>query len=152
MGDGQGSKLVTIQPSPSYEITLPAEVSQGYAGIVASFWMDSSLALQLSGYKRKHGEQVSAAQRLKDRMDECGEKWSIWDANVHPDTRIDQATGEYLDENGVVWLHSYLVWPHYTIYATVAIPKGMARERADWALQGVASIRMLTGQFSIAAE
>jgi hypothetical protein len=146
------SKLIKIQPSPSYEITLPADVEQAYAGIVASFWRDSSLALQLSGYRRKHGEQVSAAQRLKDRMDECDEEWSIWSANVHPDADIDQATGEYVDENGVTWLHSYLVWPHFTIYATLAIPKGMAREQADWALKGVASIRVIYGHASSAAE
>lgn len=151
MGDEREEKLITIQPSPRYEITLPADVSQAYAGIVASFWRESPLALQLSSYKRTHGKQVSAAQRLHDRMLECKEEWLVWSANVHPDGDVDQATGEYVDANGVTWLHSYLVWPHYTIYATLAIPKGIARVDADWALNGVASIRLLE-QMSVVVQ
>ena len=50
--------------------------------------------------------------------------------------------GDSSDANGVTWFHSYLVWPHYTIYATLALPKGIPRAQANWALNGVASIRL----------
>ena len=138
------SELIVVRPSPSYELSLPADVSQAFAGIVASFWRDSTLALQLSSYKRKTGEQISAAERLNDRMNDCKEEWSVWSEKVHPDTGIDQATGQFIDANGIVWLHSYLVWPYFTIYATLSAPNLLTNTANAWALKGIASIRLVS--------
>jgi len=135
-----------LRPSPSYEATVPHHAEQADDDDrVTSVWLDGQpLLLQLSSYLRTTGEQVNAAERLRERIDKSAESWTRWDATLHADSSIDQATAEYADAEGTVWIFTYLVWPHLTLLATVAGVGPMVRDRDNWALQAVRSIRLVT--------
>ena len=135
----------TVKPSSSYQLELPQEVCEQSDGRVQSFWLDGGpLLLQLSSYIRGQGEQVGARERLKDRIAKHGHKWKIWETNIHPDQAVDQATGEFTDKDGLLWIHSYLVWPHLAIYSTISGPKEVVRDAANWTIQSLKSVRLTT--------
>ena len=138
-------KLRMVRPSPSYYIRLPEGVAEQSDGRVSSFWIDGEpLLLQLSSYVREKGRQPSARSRLRDRMAKHSEAWTIWSAGLHPDDTLDQATAEFIDKNGVLWLHSYLVWPHLAIYITISGPEDLVSNEKNWARQSLGSLRLTT--------
>jgi hypothetical protein len=55
---------------------------------------------------------------------------------------VDQATAEFLDENGILWTHTYLVWPHLTIYVTVSGPEAEVRKSDSWAMEAVTRLKL----------
>lgn len=56
------------------------------------------------------------------------------------DASLDQAIGEFIDEDGLFWLHAYFVWPHLTVHATVSGPEGQVRDTDNWALKSLKEI------------
>lgn len=139
------SRLKTLRPSSSYQLELPEQICEQSDERVLSFWLDGApLLLQLSSYIRDQGAQPSARQRLKDRIAKHGEKWSLWKATIHPDATLDQATAEFTDDNHVLWIHSYLVWSHLTVYLVISGPTDLVRDRDNWALRGIRSVRLTT--------
>ncbi len=135
--------LKTVKPSSSYQLELPPQICEQMDGTVQSFWLDGDpRLLQLSSYVRGEGEQVGALDRLRDRTAKHDYQWKIWEVKIHPDVSIDQATGEFTDNEGVLWIHSYLVWPHLTIYLTISGPKDLVKTAENWAIQSVKSIRL----------
>ena len=101
------------------------------------------MLLQLSSYIRSEGKQFEAEHRLRERIAKDPGDWRVW-SNKLCSSAIEQATGERTDETGVVWLHTYLVWPHLTIYVTISGPPGVAGTLENWAIQAINSIRLAT--------
>jgi hypothetical protein len=138
-------KVKVVKPSSSYQVALPEEVSEQFEERVSSFWVDGiPLLLQLSSYVRERGRQVKARTRLKERIAKHAQRWKTWEAKIYPDSAVDQATAEFTDENGIFWVHSYLVWPHLTIYGTISGPEELVRDQENWAIQGLRSIRLIS--------
>ena len=135
--------LKRILPSPSYSITLPKTVCQERDDRITSFWLDGHQGLlQLSSYLRADGNQLSAQQRLRERTDKNPAGWQFYSTPVHPDPTIDQATAEILGDDGVLWVHMYLVWSHLTVYALVSGPPTELRAPNNWAMSAVKSIEL----------
>jgi hypothetical protein len=133
----------TVRPSQSYLIALPEEVRENHDGRVSSFWTDGKpLLLQLSSYLRTEGEQVGARTRLRERLAIHPENWIVWTKTLYPDAKVDQVTAEFLDEKDVLWVHTYLVWPHVTIYALVSGPAAEVRNPNNWAVEALKGIRL----------
>jgi len=135
----------TVKPSSSYSLKLPEEVRESFEGTVSSFWIEGSpLLLQLSSYIRPEGSQLEAERRLKDRIMKDPGIWRIWSNKLFLSATIEQATGERTDETGMVWLHTYLVWPHLTIYVTISGPPGVAETMENWAIRAINSLTLTT--------
>ena len=133
----------TVRPSSSYQLELPPQICEQMDERVTSFWVDGGpLLLQLSSYIRSQGEQLTARDRLKDRIAKHDQQWQRWEAKIYPDLTVDQATAEYIDNDGLLWVHSYLVWPHLTIYSIISGPEGLVRLRDNWAIQSLKSVRL----------
>jgi hypothetical protein len=133
----------TLRPSSSYELDLPQNFCEQVDGRVSSFWLQGSkLLFQLSSYIRVEGEQVLASDRLRERIAMHNEQWTVWKTKIHPDPNVDQATAEFIDHHGFVWIHSYLVWPHLAVYSTISGPKKLVREPDNWAFQSLRSVRL----------
>jgi hypothetical protein len=101
------------------------------------------LLLQLSSYIRETGAQTAASDRLGARIAKHAETWRTWNSRIHPDLAVDQATAEFTDAKGVLWVHTYLVWPHLTIYATISGPKALVTDKNNWTIQGLKSVRLV---------
>lgn len=130
----------SIRPSNSYELSLPRTVAERHDAGVSSFWLaNEPLLLQLSSYIRREGPQVTAQDRLRDRIAKTPGNWCAWKQSLSGAPDVDQAAAELL-EGGVLWMHCYLVWPHLTIYATISGPPGTVRDPNNWALEGLGSL------------
>jgi hypothetical protein len=135
----------TVRPSSSYELQLPQQICDHSDGRLSSFWLDGSpLLLQVSSYIRNEGKPLLAKDRLKDRLEKHDQKWIKWRAKIHPDTEIDQATAEFTDENGFLWIHTYLVWPHLTVYSIISGPKELVSDSKNWAINSLKTVRLAT--------
>jgi len=136
--------LRTARPSNSYQLELPRNVCEEADDGVSSFWVRGEpLLLQLSSYLRDAGKQLAAKDRLKERIAKHAQEWRDYDL-LHPDRSVDQASAGFVDEDGVLWVHSYLVWPHLTVYATISGPEELARDPHNWAMEGLKSVRLTT--------
>jgi len=141
----RGKPAFIVRPSNSYQLTLPGNVCEKVDDGVSSFWLDGEpLLLQLSSYLRDAGEHLTAKNRMKERIAKNAQTWRVWDERLHPDLSGDQASAEFVDKDGVLWVHSYLVWPHLTVYATISGPEKLARDQYNWAFQGLESLRLTT--------
>lgn len=135
----------TVTPSSSYQLRLPEKICEQNDGRVSSFWLDGApLLLQLSSYIRSKGAQLTAEDRIKERIKKHDAKWHKWEEKIHPDADVDQATAEFTDDDGLLWIHSYLVWPHLTVYSIISGPQPTARNSGNWALQSLKSLRLTT--------
>lgn len=133
----------TVRPSSSYQLELPPQICEQMDERVTSFWVDGGpLLLQLSSYIRSQGEQLTARDRLKDRIAKHDQQWQRWEAKIYPNLTVDQATAEYIDNDGLLWVHSYLVWPHLAIYSIISGPEDLVRRGDNWAIQSLKSIRL----------
>jgi hypothetical protein len=134
-----------VKPSSSYELALPESVCEQSDGSVFSFWFDGQpLLLQVSSYIRETGVQTAASDRLRARMAKHAESWRAWESKIYPDPTVDQATAEFTDAKGVLWVHTYLVWPHLTIYVIISGPKAQVTDQNNWAIRGLKSVRLVT--------
>lgn len=130
-----------IRPANSYKLSLPRAAVEEHDSGVSSFWLAGEpLLLQLSSYIRREGPQVMAQERLRDRIANTPGNWLVWKQRLSDAPNVDQATAELLDHNGVLWVHSYLVWPHLAIYATISGPPGLVRDSDNWAFKGLRSL------------
>jgi hypothetical protein len=133
-----------VRPTPSFQLRVPEDVCEQVEGRVLSFWMNKNpLLLQISSYARESGPQISAQQRLSDRMSKHSETWRIWRKGLHPNPLLDQAIGEFIDHEGVLRIHAYFVWLHLTIYVTVSGPPERIRDESNWAVAAVKSIEIV---------
>jgi hypothetical protein len=133
-----------IKPSNSYELTLPSSIEEKYEGGVSSFWMPGEqLLIQLSSFIRKDGEQIDAATRLRDRIEKSSNptQWKTLPVTLPAMPNVDRAGSEITDENGVLWIHAYFVWPHLTVYVTISGPSEVVRNPGNWAFGGLRTMR-----------
>lgn len=138
-------KLKTAKPSTSYYLTLPQDIRGNHDDRTSSYWLNGEgLLLQLSSYIRNQGTQPTARDRLNARISKEPRSWRSWHTKIHGDVNLDQAAAEYTDDQGVVWVHVYLVWPHLTVYATISGPEELVCDQNSWAFQGLRSIRLTT--------
>jgi hypothetical protein len=138
-------KLKTVRPSQSYQLNLPQNVCEQVDERVSSFWLDGGhVVLQLSSFIRDEGPQLKAQHRLDERVKKHKAHWNWWQKKIHPDITIDQATAEFVDDEGLLWIHSYLVWPHLTVYSTISGPKDIVTKSDNWALQSLSSLHLIT--------
>ena len=134
-----------VKPSNSYQLELPNQICEQIDGRVSSFWLDGApLLLQLSSYLRDQGTQMTARDRLNDRVKKHDVQWRKWKKKIHPDPSVDQATAEFTDDKGLLWVHSYLVWSHLTVYSTISGPKDLVRDPDNWPVQSLKSLRLTT--------
>ena len=131
-----------IRPSKSYELSLPQCIQEERSGRVSSFWLAGEpLLLQLSSYIREEGSQVMASNRLEERIAKTPGKWTLSKRPLNQNRHVDQATAELLDEHGMLWVHSYFVWSHLAVYATISGPPDIVRDPANWATKGLSSLK-----------
>jgi hypothetical protein len=125
----------------SYQITLPDDVFQQQDERVSSFWRPGShSALQLSSYVREAGPQVSAEQRLNERIAK-GDSKAAPLKGFQTDWCPESAAATVIDGRGWTWTHVYLVWPDLAVYATVSRPPYEDSSADSWAIQAVKGIR-----------
>lgn len=130
-------------PGPSFQLLLPDDITYERADRVSSFWFaGQGLLLQFSSYLGSTGEQVSACQRFEDRIAKKPGKWAAMTERVNQKAP-DQAAAEFVETDEISWLHSYLVWPHLTIYATVVGPVAEVRDASSWARLGLNNIEIV---------
>jgi hypothetical protein len=135
--------LKAVGLSGSFSVMLPEGVCDQRDERVSSSWLEGKpLLLQLSSYIRTEGAQLSAQERLAQRMAKHQETWRLWKARIHPDTSIDQASAEFVNGNGFLWVHSYLVWTHLAIYATISGPEPEVRMNDNWAANALRTITL----------
>lgn len=129
------------KPTGSYEIELPDDVAESSDERVSSYWRQrTACALQLSSYVRERGDQVSAEERLAERIRQGGQWRRIqFDEKAHLDRQVAAAVTR--DEEDCTWTHIYLVWPDLTVYATVSRPRDEPPTAEQWAIDALRSIR-----------
>jgi hypothetical protein len=132
--------MKAINPFPSFSILLPDEVAEDQQdSTVASYWITGdSCLLQVSCFRRDSGEQVSARQRLAERI-EMGGVWKPFSL-PHEVQGCEAAAALMVDGEGISWVHAYLVWPWLTVHVTVS-RRGDLPSLCEWALESISSIR-----------
>ena len=126
------------KPFPSVSILLPNDIVEDNDDAVASYWRkNGSCLLQISSFRREGGLQVSAAQRLSERMEGKGH-WKPF--NLPREIQgCETAAASTTDEQGTSWVHVYVVWEWLSIHATVSHRR--EPETCDWAWKALSSIR-----------
>jgi hypothetical protein len=138
-------RVKVTRPSDSYQLDVPQNICEQVDERVSSFWLDGNpVLLQLSSYIRAHGKQLTAKDRLNDHIAKNDYKWNRWKTKIHPDQYIDQATAEFVDEGSLLWIHTYLVWPHLTIYSIISGPEELIRNLQGWPFEALKSLRLTT--------
>lgn len=131
-----------IRPTPSFSLAVPRDATQEVDQRVSSFWVPGeSVLLQISSYARKHGFQVSATERLQERL--AKEKLiEARDFVVSLEECPNCAAIQGRDDKNVYWVHVYAVWPDLTIYATLSWknPDNIC-SNGKWAVDALRSIR-----------
>jgi hypothetical protein len=136
--------MLKIVRSSSYQLELPEQICEQIDEQVSSFWLEGNpLLLQVSSYLRNKGKQVSAQERLTDRIKKHKYKWTKWKTKIYAGTDVDQATAQFIDEDGLLWLHSYLVWSHLAIYSTISGPQELVTNSKNWAVESLKSIKLI---------
>lgn len=133
-----------FQPSPSYEILLPDDAAHQSDEGVCSIWIgEKPILLQLSSYIMQNGAApTSPALRLRDRIAKTSQDWNVLKTTSLLIPGAEHAIGETLDENGLLWIHAYIVWPHLTVYVTISGPEDVVRSSQNWAQVAMESIRV----------
>jgi len=131
-------RMLKARPFPSVSLLLPGDVVEENDSTVASYWKQGDECLvQVSSFLRKDGQQISAAERLSERMANGGE----W----HPFSLPRQIEGCEIaaartsDDQGLTWVHVYLVWEWLAVHVTVSGQGELSKY--DWAWDALLSIR-----------
>jgi hypothetical protein len=133
-----------VAPSPSYTLELPEGAREEHDGRVSSFWITGhDDLLQVSSYLRIEGEQSGACERLAERMKSLPGEWSPLTAPPCDGVSPECACAEYVDPQGLHWLHCYLVWPHLTIYVTCSGAATLWRRADSWMVRALGGIRLV---------
>jgi hypothetical protein len=131
-------RMKSAKPFPSFSLLLPDDIQADSDSSVASYWkQDDTCLLQLSSFVRKSVPQISAIQRLKDRMRAGGEWQAVRLVRTIEGCEIAAASTK--DQDDTSWVHVYLVWDLLAVHATVS-HKGQS-STCDWAWDALFSIR-----------
>jgi hypothetical protein len=136
--------VMVVSPTGSYELLLPDDVLQQHEDGVTSFWRNgNACALQVSSYIRESGSQVSARERLTERIQESGARWRYPELKLRLEKEAELAAGEMTDDEGFRWLHVYIAWPDFAIYATVSWPEKEPSQNCQWAVNALLDLRRI---------
>jgi hypothetical protein len=125
-------------PFPSVSIDLPEDVIEDKDPTVASYWRKGDTCLlQISTFLRESGPQVSAEQRLSERIG-AGGAWKEFNLPQAIEG-CETAAASTTDGKGSSWVHIYLVWGWLAVHATVS--QGGEHSKCDWAWDALLSIR-----------
>lgn len=110
---------------------------------VFSYWVPgSSSLLQVSSRARFGGDQIAAKARLEELLArEPLDAVSVLTAVTVPTS--DFAACKGTDQEGVIWVYAYAVWPDLSI---MILASGDAREMANegnWVYEGIRSLRLV---------
>ena len=125
-------------PFPSVSILLPDDVVEDNDSTVVSYWRKGDTCLlQISSFLRERGPQVSAAQRLSERMGPGGD----WQEFHLPQgiEGCETAAASTTNGRGTSWVHIYLVWEWLVVHATIS--QRVDLSTCDWAWNALFSIR-----------
>ena len=129
-------------PTGSYELALPADVVEDVDERCTSYWRnDADVVLQLSSYRRHEGPQVTAKDRLDARLSRENRPGVSAAALSVPECP-DVAAAAFQDSEGILWHYCYCVWPHLTVFVTIAGSVEGIGEGARWALDALRSLRL----------
>ena len=132
-----------FHPSPGFEILLPDQIAHHSDERVSSFWIKGEpLLLQISSYLKGDGNPAAAGCRLQERMDKSSGQWKVWERCWTTPANTEQAIAETFDDKGLLWVHSYIVWPHLTVYATISGPEDTVRNPENWAISALCEMRL----------
>lgn len=130
-----------VSPTQGYRVLIPEDVCEELCDEVASFWRHGSdVALQLSSYMRIDGSQVTAQERLHERLAREDKNPVRFGRGIElecPD--LAQACVE--DGENTIWVYVYAVWPDLTIFASISGSPGDMESRSDWAFDALSTIR-----------
>jgi hypothetical protein len=127
----------TITPSPHYSMQIPQDAHEDYNEQALSVWRDNDpTVLQPSSTFRTSRPQVSARQRLSDRVSSSGGEWQPLQVDVNGTCDVAAASTRDAD---CVWWHIYLVTPTLAVYATIAFP--LNGSAADWAVEALRTVK-----------
>ena len=127
-----------VIPFPSLSLLLPDDVAEDRDSKVVSYWRpNDTCLLQMSSFRRTQGPQVSATQRLSDRIQKGGEWLPV--GITHTIQGCDIAAASTIDAEGNPWVHVYLVWEWLSVYVTVA--RKAEHSVCDWVWDSLLSIR-----------
>jgi hypothetical protein len=125
-------------PFSSMSILLPDDVVEDNDATVASYWRKGDTCLlQISSFLRERGPQVSALERLTQRMGAGGE-WLAFNLPQEIEG-CETAAALTTDDQGNSWAHVYLVWEWLAVHATVSRRETLSN--CDWAWNALCSIR-----------
>jgi hypothetical protein len=125
-------------PFPSVTILLPDDIVEDNDTTVASYRRKGDTCLlQISTFLREQGPQVSAVERLSQRMGTGGE----WQAFNLPQEieGCETAAASTTDDQETSWVHIYLVWEWLAVHATVS--RRGEPSTCEWAWNALLSIR-----------
>jgi hypothetical protein len=129
--------MKAANPFPSFSILLPDDVAEDRDDTVASYWRKGDTCLlQLSSFRRDSGTQVSAAQRLAERV-ALGGTWTPFSLGREVQG-CETAAASMVDDRGTKWVHVYLVWPWLTVHVTLSRQGDLSA--CEWAWEALTSI------------
>lgn len=133
--------MKTISPTQSYFLKLPDDVVSDQDDRVFSWWRNGSeVLLQLSSYLRIEGPQVSAKDRLNDRLSQTNFLLSAESSDLSIDCP-DIAFASGIDSEGIQWFYYYLVWPDLAIMATISGESRTLKSEGRWAIEALNSFK-----------
>jgi hypothetical protein len=133
--------MKTVRPTSSYQLQLPDEIRESTDTRVSSFWIEGEpLLLQTSSHLRIEGQQISAEQRLEERLAKRRD-WERRTSNLCLDPAVDQAAAEQ-QIDGLIWIHAYFVWTHLTVYVTMSGPAEVVHDPNSWARTALRSLSL----------
>jgi hypothetical protein len=116
---------------------LPDDVAENHEDTIASYWRKGDTCLlQVSSFRRDSGPQISAAQRLSERV-EMGGIWKPFNLprKIHGCEAVAAST---VDDRGTAWVHVYLVWPWLSVHVTVSRQGDLSG--CEWAWEAISGI------------
>src|SRR3974390_9384 len=125
-------------PLPSVSVLLPDDILEDNDSTVASYWKEGDTCIvQISSFLRRHGQQVSATQRLSERMAKGGE-WEPFNLPGQIEG-CEIAAARTRDHRSMSWVHVYLVWDWVAVHVTMS---GLGELlESDWAWDALLNIR-----------
>jgi hypothetical protein len=122
---------------------VAAVLTSQVAGAWLEFVLRKPILLQLSSYIMQNGAPPTPpALRLRDRIAKSSQDWNVLENTSLLIPGAEYAIGETLDENGLLWIHAYIVWPHLTVYVTISGPEDVVRTSPNWAQVAMESMRV----------
>lgn len=135
--------MIHRSPTGSYNLLLPEEVREDTDARAVSYWIpSSSILLQLSSYSREGLLQVSAEERLRDRLS-ADQPRSLTAITIDIPGCPNVSACAGLDDHDTWWLYVYAVWSDFAVFATISGPD-VESCLTSWALRSLQTLQRAT--------